>query len=340
MLLSEILSMPLINTTDGKIEGVVIDAVFDSAFERVIRLELFDDDAEADERLCIDTDAVTVGTDALFTEARPASASAVSNNPVNVEVYDEEGKRFGRVKDAAIERFEITAFMLDSGRVLPPEGIARIGSVVICKKGAVTVASAAKLKINAADKIFKAAIDKAAAKRKPRAAKSKPDIEETPKFVIEETPEPQIMPEPEITAAETNAADAGGDIFEAIFVDLTTEPQDVGESGIFGQGFEESKGEVSAGSKSNETNMLRYEEIPGLEVTPTKESVGDAGDSGDAPDRILADYTFLLGRVITRDIADTDGKALFVTGELVTAEKVLKASKAGRLLELTKYSKS
>lgn len=56
--------------------------------------------------------------------------------------------------------------------------------------------------------------------------------------------------------------------------------------------------------------------------------------------KILADYIFLLGRVTTQAITDFDRNIIIPQNTLITAEVVLKAFSHGRLLELTKYSKS
>lgn len=59
-----------------------------------------------------------------------------------------------------------------------------------------------------------------------------------------------------------------------------------------------------------------------------------------APAKIIADYVFLLGRLTTQSITDIEGNTIIPKNTLITANIVLKAFENGKLLELTKYSKS
>jgi len=58
------------------------------------------------------------------------------------------------------------------------------------------------------------------------------------------------------------------------------------------------------------------------------------------PARIIADYVFLLGRLTTQAILDSEGNTIIPKNALITANIVIKAFNNGKLLELTKYSKS
>ena len=58
------------------------------------------------------------------------------------------------------------------------------------------------------------------------------------------------------------------------------------------------------------------------------------------PARIIADYVFLLGRLTTQAIIDSEGNTIIPKNTLITANIVIKAFNNGKLLELTKYSKS
>lgn len=57
------------------------------------------------------------------------------------------------------------------------------------------------------------------------------------------------------------------------------------------------------------------------------------------PHRIIADYNFLLGRVVTDDIASYTGEPLAARGERVTTELVEKVRRHGKLMELTLNSR-
>lgn len=56
--------------------------------------------------------------------------------------------------------------------------------------------------------------------------------------------------------------------------------------------------------------------------------------------KIIADYVFLLGRLTTKPITDINGNVIIPKNTLVTAEVVLKAFNQGKLLDLTRYSKT
>lgn len=58
------------------------------------------------------------------------------------------------------------------------------------------------------------------------------------------------------------------------------------------------------------------------------------------PARIIADYVFLLGRLTTQVITNYEGNIIIPKNTLITAKIVLLAFENGRLLELTKHSKS
>lgn len=57
------------------------------------------------------------------------------------------------------------------------------------------------------------------------------------------------------------------------------------------------------------------------------------------PAKILADYSFLLGRIALKDII-SNGKTLIHSGRTITSVIVLRAFEQGKLIELTKYSRA
>ena len=57
------------------------------------------------------------------------------------------------------------------------------------------------------------------------------------------------------------------------------------------------------------------------------------------PHRIIADYNFLLGRVLQEDLRSYVGEKLASKGERVTVELVEKSRRHGKLIELTLNSR-
>ncbi len=93
-------------------------------------------------------------------------------------------------------------------------------------------------------------------------------------------------------------------------------------------------------------NIIDIKNIESIKKTNNDDSMQNiqvqqkAADEMLTPAKIIADYVFLLGRLTTKEIRDFDGNIIIPNNTLVTAKIVLLAFEKGKLLDLTKYSKS
>lgn len=89
-------------------------------------------------------------------------------------------------------------------------------------------------------------------------------------------------------------------------------------------------------SQGNQISDIQNKDIQNIQYQEIKAS----SDEMQTPARIIADYVFLLGRLTMQAITDHDGNTIIPKNTLITANIVLTAFNNGKLLELTKYSKS
>lgn len=135
MFLKDILSKPVINITNGMLEGIVINAVFDEGLRFVDKLVVFG--ACAGSSGSIRASEITLVTaDSLVTETCAVTADeALPAVTIDAEVYTKGGKRIGKVTDIELNKFEVVSVLLDTGRAIKPGEIFCRGDIIILNEG-------------------------------------------------------------------------------------------------------------------------------------------------------------------------------------------------------------
>ncbi len=87
----------------------------------------------------------------------------------------------------------------------------------------------------------------------------------------------------------------------------------------------------------NSTSPAPLKKYVPEDIPAENEIVSDTSEDNTTayPRKVVTDYSFLLGRKVTKNILTKDYKLLFVVGDTVTGEVVEKARNAGKLVELT-----
>lgn len=106
MLLSEIISKPIISLNEGKIVGVVSNAIFSNFLTKVLHFEIIPED-ENQKEILIDKDGIKhVGEDALILKQNynfTAIFEPYISNPINGLAYSTTGKLLGKIINVEID---------------------------------------------------------------------------------------------------------------------------------------------------------------------------------------------------------------------------------------------
>lgn len=137
MFLKDILSKPVINITNGILEGMVINAVFDDGLRLVDKLVVFG--GYTGTAGYIRTSDITLVTaDSLVTETCAVTADEVFPAiAIDAEVYTKGGKRMGKVADIELDKFDVIRILLDTGRAITPKEIFCRGDIIILNEGSI-----------------------------------------------------------------------------------------------------------------------------------------------------------------------------------------------------------
>lgn len=104
MLLSDIISKPVITLSDGEMQGVVVNANFNDKLNRVTSLEVIGQtELNSEDELILDANSIfCIGTDAIIIKSADLTLKEItqiekSNNPINALAYSVEGEFLGKI---------------------------------------------------------------------------------------------------------------------------------------------------------------------------------------------------------------------------------------------------
>lgn len=115
--LSELISKKVLNIYLGKLEGLVLDVIFDDKYEKITRLtlvDLDDEEYEVEARAIYSTkDIVTIRNSAKITPIISKTEKR-TNNPILKNVYSITGEYLGRLTDIEIkDNFAVNSFITE-----------------------------------------------------------------------------------------------------------------------------------------------------------------------------------------------------------------------------------
>ncbi len=115
--LSELISKKVLNIYLGKLEGLVLDVIFDDKYEKITRLtlvDLDDEEYEVETRAIYSTkDIVTIRNSAKITPIISKTEKR-TNNPILKDVYSITGEYLGRLTDIEIkDNFAVNSFITE-----------------------------------------------------------------------------------------------------------------------------------------------------------------------------------------------------------------------------------
>ena len=116
-LLSELISKKVLNLYSGKLEGLVIDALFDDKYQRIVKLKLSDFDEEEFEistkNIYSVSDIVNIKNNAHITSLINKNEDKY-NNPILKDVYSVSGNYYGKIIDIKIaDNFKVDSFLTE-----------------------------------------------------------------------------------------------------------------------------------------------------------------------------------------------------------------------------------
>lgn len=135
-LLSEIISKPVLNLYNGRIEGTIKNVCFDNSFKKILHLKMFDNE---EEEFLIDTTKIyCVGQNSIVIKNSEALTSTINenicqeNNPINLASYSILGNSMGKLTDIELnDKFEAITFITEIGTKIKREQILNIGQSII-----------------------------------------------------------------------------------------------------------------------------------------------------------------------------------------------------------------
>lgn len=137
--LSEIISSPVISLYESEFQGIVYNAVFDAKQKKCKYLCILKEE-EGIQRLLQSNDIFLVGDECLFIknnsmlELQYNFDSNISTyfNPLNLPVYNMDGKMLGTSTDVIVdEKLNIIAIELNNGESIPAQYICNLGKNII-----------------------------------------------------------------------------------------------------------------------------------------------------------------------------------------------------------------
>ncbi|GHV03769.1 hypothetical protein FACS1894211_16530 [Clostridia bacterium] len=369
MNLSDLLGKPLISLYEGRLEGVIKNAVFEKPLKKALWLILFDErDETCEEKALAPADVYSIGENAVMIKSGRALKDARTidfseNNPINRPIYTAGGKLLGTVEDVIFgPKYTAEALIYASGQQMLVKDVLTAGADIVAigdgepdRKTVKPFRPAAnrtpKPKPKDKARVVKTLNEQTEAQQpqlpelyvydpEPAigiATPFKNPVAEKPQASEEKQPDPAPTAEPlKMIAAERVTVDqtANGEANETIRETPYTAPK-------------------------TETAQFRIVPVPAdydktaIEKTETEDSADtearviiDDGknievwphETDHIPERIVAGYGFLLGRRVTRTIHNGRDEEIIRANQTIRARTVETARKFGRLVELTKYS--
>lgn len=135
-LLSEIISKPVLNLYNGKIEGTIKNVCFDSSFKKILSLKMFDND---EEEFLIETSKIyNIGQNTIVIKNNEALTNTINeitcmeNNPINLHTYTLSGEYLGKLTDIELnDKFETVTFITEEDIKIKKEEIFNVGQNII-----------------------------------------------------------------------------------------------------------------------------------------------------------------------------------------------------------------
>lgn len=135
-LLSELISKPVLNLYNGKIEGTIKNICFDNAYKKILNLKMFDNDEEeylieTSKIYCIGENSIVIkNSEALINTIN--ENTSLENNPINLNTYSISGNFVGKLIDIEFnDKFEAITFITDNNSKIKREQILNISQSII-----------------------------------------------------------------------------------------------------------------------------------------------------------------------------------------------------------------
>ena len=137
--ISKLLGKPVIDIYEGIIEGYVKNVLIDTKLEKVVWVEIFDDESQ-EEKILNFKDIIYCNFDALMIKnnsnvfiAETIETSSI--NPIGYKIYTTDGKYENKVSDIKFDdKHKVNSILLSSGEKLDSKDILKIGNGIIIKK--------------------------------------------------------------------------------------------------------------------------------------------------------------------------------------------------------------
>jgi len=324
---SDFLSKPVISLKEGKNEGIIKNIGFGGGLKTAEWLSLYDEnDPDCEEKAVRLADVHIVGEHAVMIKSGQAVVPAVSapprdNNPINRRVYTANGVLLGVVSDVTMTDADaVLELIYDNDKALPLREILSGGrGVIVVSAGGITAEN-----INVPEKKIPAPRP-ADIKRKVKALKPAPPEKPKKKVKFKPVDAQKIV----LTAALAELGVAVPILKTARAEKNITSPVEILQLPAAEQIVsEQAAAELNASEQPQP--LFAYDTGGGIEIWPL--------ELDHIPERIIANYAFLLGRRVGKNIYNSARELVIRADTVVSPHTVETARKFGRLVDLTKLS--
>lgn len=306
-LLQSIVSKPVVSRDTSKIVGRIKNAYLSDNFSNIVYFGI-SDCIGGKERLMpfadvLDfADAVMVQNDVNFKDACDVDFTSLVPICISMPCYTQNGILKGYLAQAAFSHNgKISAFSTQTDK-FSPSGISSVGDVIILKNG--------------------------------KARKAKPQSIPRPKTQTSVT----ILKDAKLERGKTDILSAP--------IDKT--PKNISDTKATATDVSQPVESAPFAYKSAETVILSSAP-PAIAISPdapkfTKDAfekiLGEPLHTDDehTPSRVISDYSFLLGRTLSKDLTTFAGVLIAKKGDVITDSLVNLAMRHGKLVELALYS--
>lgn len=306
-LLQSIVSKPVVSRDTSKIVGRIKNAYLSDNFSNIVYFGI-SDCISGKERLMpfadvLDfADAVMVQNDVNFKYACDVDFTSLAPICISMPCYTQNGVLKGYLAQATFsQNGRISVFSTQTDK-FSPSGISSVGDVIILKNG------------------------------KARKAKS------------------QNLPRPktQTTVSILKEAKINREKNDILSAPIDKTPKNISDTNATATDSSQSVESVTFAYKSAETAILSSAP-PAIAISPdapkfTKDAfekiLGEPlhADDEHTPSRVISDYSFLLGRTLSKDLTTFAGVLIAKKGEKITDALVNLAMRHGKLVELALYS--
>ena len=306
-LLQSIVSKPVVSRDTSKIVGRIKNAYLSDNFSNIVYFGI-SDCISGKERLMpfadvLDfADAVMVQNDVNFKYACDVDFTSLAPICISMPCYTQNGVLKGYLAQATFsQNGRISVFSTQTDK-FSPSGISSVGDVIILKNG------------------------------KARKAKS------------------QSLPRPktQTTVSILKEAKLNREKNDILSAPIDKTPKNISDTNATATDSSQSVESVPFAYKSAETAILSSAP-PAIAISPdapkfTKDAfekiLGEPlhADDEHTPSRVISDYSFLLGRTLSKDLTTFAGVLIAKKGEKITDALVNLAMRHGKLVELALYS--